>query len=106
MVEKDSSHILYIEAHAGSSLLFTEILLHATGPVLTDRERMVIISDYIPRNHAAHLCTMPSEFTDQLPEDIRPLIAPSPDQHPGERNRPFGKPVGSRTDRPPEAGGY
>ena len=104
--EEDSSLIHHIEAPAGSTLLFAETLLHATGPVLTDRERVVIISGYIPRNQNTHLVKVQPEFAATLPEEIRPLITPSFKQHAGERYRELGEPVGSRTDDPFEPGGF
>ena len=102
--EDDPSLVHHIEAPAGSTLLFTETLFHATGPVLSDRERVVIISGYIPRNQSTHLVNVQPEFAAELPDDIRPLIMGS--HHPGERYRELGEQVGSRTDNPFESGGY
>ena len=104
--EEDTSLIHHIEAPAGSTLLFAETLLHATGPVLTDRERVVIISGYIPRNQATHMIKVQSEFAAGLPEDIRPLITPPVTQHAGGKYRVLGEPVGSRTDAPFDPDGY
>ena len=104
--EEDPSLIHHIEAPAGSTLLFAETLLHATGPVLTDRERVVIISGYISRNQNTHLVKVQPEFAAALPEDIRSLIIPTSRQHAGERYRELGEPVGSRTDAPFESSGF
>lgn len=104
--EEDTSLIHHIEAPAGSTLLFSETLLHATGPVLGDRERVVIISGYIPRNHATHMYKVQPEFAAELPDDIRPLIAPGATQHAGEKYRVLGEPVSSRTDAPFDPDGY
>ena len=102
--EATPSLVHHIEAPAGSTLLFTETLFHATGPVLTDRERVVIISGYHPRNQSTHLVKVQPEFAAELPEDIRPLITGG--HHARERYRELGDPVGSRTDGPFDAGGY
>ena len=104
--EEDPSLIHHIEAPAGSTLLFAETLLHATGPVLTDRERVVIISGYISRNQNTHLVKVQPEFAAGLSEDIRSLITPSPRQHASEMYRELSEPVGSRTDHPFEPGGF
>jgi len=43
---EDRSLIHQVVAPAGSSLLFTESLLHATGQITSDRERIIIICGY------------------------------------------------------------
>jgi hypothetical protein len=43
---EDRSLIHQVIAPAGSSLLFSEGLIHATGQITSDNERMIIISGY------------------------------------------------------------
>lgn len=43
---QDRSHIHKIVAPAGSGVLFTEALIHATGRITSDKERVIIISGY------------------------------------------------------------
>jgi hypothetical protein len=45
---KDRSMIHQIKAPAGSTLLFAEPLIHATGQIRSERERVIIISGYGP----------------------------------------------------------
>ena len=45
---EDYSLIHQIEAPAGSTLLFSETLIHATGHIRSDRERVIIICGYGP----------------------------------------------------------
>lgn len=45
---KDRSMIHQVSAPAGSTLLFAEPLIHATGQIRSERERVIIISGYGP----------------------------------------------------------
>ena len=45
---KDRSMIHQVKAPAGSTLLFAEPLIHATGQIRSERERVIIISGYGP----------------------------------------------------------
>ena len=46
MVAADPSMAHQVVAPAGSTLLFGETLVHATGPVTTDRERTIITTGW------------------------------------------------------------
>ncbi|MBT7594333.1 MAG: hypothetical protein HN559_05460 [Gemmatimonadetes bacterium] len=46
--EEDRSLIHQVTAPAGSTLLFGESLIHATGPIRSDRERVIVIGGYTP----------------------------------------------------------
>ena len=67
-----------VEAPAGSSLLFAESLIHATGVLRSDRERVIIIGGYTPPMFQVWPGQEPSrEFVAGLPEELRPLISGS-----------------------------
>jgi hypothetical protein len=67
-----------VEAPAGSSLLFTESLIHASGVLRSDRERCIIIGGYTPPMFQVWPGQEPSdEFVASLPEALRPLISGS-----------------------------
>ena len=46
LAEEDRSLVHQVVAPAGSTLLFCETLVHATGPIRSDRERIIIITGY------------------------------------------------------------
>ena len=46
LAEEDRSLVHQVVAPAGSTLLFCETLAHATGPIRSDRERIIIITGY------------------------------------------------------------
>ena len=46
LAEADRSLVHQVVAPAGSTLLFCETLVHATGPIRSDRERIIIITGY------------------------------------------------------------
>ena len=46
LAEEDRSLVHQVVAPAGSTLLFCETLVHATGPVRSNRERIIIITGY------------------------------------------------------------
>ena len=50
-VKNDPSLIHNVVAPAGSTLIFCETLLHATAPITSDNERMIMITGYQPWNH-------------------------------------------------------
>jgi len=67
-----------VEAPAGSSLLFAESLIHASGILRSDRERCIIIGGYTPPMFKVWPGQEPSdEFVASLPEEVRPLISGS-----------------------------
>jgi len=70
---QDSSMIHQVVAPAGSTLLFCETLLHATGDIRSDRERSIIITGYIPHNGQYQGTFLPG-FEQQVPESLRRLI--------------------------------
>ena len=47
---EDPSLVHQVVAPAGSALVFCETLLHSSGPVRSDNERVVIITGYQPAN--------------------------------------------------------
>jgi hypothetical protein len=74
----DERLVHQIEAKAGSVALFPESLIHSTTEILSDRERVILVSGYTPpmirewmRNEIS------PEFVATLPEEIRPLISGS-----------------------------
>ena len=75
---EDPSLIHQVIAPAGSTLLFAESLVHATGQLRSDRERVILIGGYTPPMFRAWPGQEPSqEFIGTLPEVYRPLIAGS-----------------------------
>jgi ectoine hydroxylase-related dioxygenase (phytanoyl-CoA dioxygenase family) len=76
--EKDPSLIHQVVAPAGSTLLFGEALVHATGPIRGDRERTIIIGGYTPPMYRAWPGQEPSpEFIERTPGPLKPLISAS-----------------------------
>ena len=75
---EDPNLIHQVVAPAGSTLFFSESLIHATGHIRSDRERAIIISGYTPPMFQAWNGQEPSpEFVEQAPESLRPLISGS-----------------------------
>ena len=75
---EDPSLIHQVVAPAGSSLLFAESLIHATGILRSDRERVVIIGGYTPTMFQVWPGQEPSaEFVAGVPEHLRPLVSGS-----------------------------
>lgn len=69
-------------APAGSTLLFGEALIHATGRIRSDRERVIIIGGYTPPMFQAWNGQEPSaDFVAQTPEPLRPLVSGSDKWH-------------------------
>jgi ectoine hydroxylase-related dioxygenase (phytanoyl-CoA dioxygenase family) len=78
----DPSLIHQVIAPAGSTLLFGEALIHATGRIRSDRERVIIIGGYTPPMFQAWNGQEPSaEFVAQTPEALRPLVSGSDKWH-------------------------
>lgn len=72
---EDRSLIHQVIAPAGSTLLFAESLIHATGQLRSDKERMIIIGGYTPPMFRAWPGQEPSQaFIDSLPDVYKPLI--------------------------------
>ena len=74
----DPSLIHQVVAPAGSTLLFGEALIHATGQIRSDRERVIVIGGYTPPMFQAWNGQEPSAaFVEGIPAAYRPLIAGS-----------------------------
>jgi len=74
----DPSLIHQVVAPAGSTLLFTEALIHATGQRRTEGERAIIVAGYTPTQFQAWSGNQASEeFVAMAPEAIRPIISGS-----------------------------
>ncbi len=62
-------------ATAGSVLLFSETLIHATGQVRSDRERLIIIFGYATRLFPWwDGFVLSEEFLENVPEPLKTLI--------------------------------
>ena len=74
----DPTLIARIEANAGDVLVFAETLIHSTTAIRSDRERMILVSGYVPtmmREWPGN--EVSPEFAATLPEAQRRLIAGS-----------------------------
>ena len=72
----DDSLIHQVEAAVGSTLLFTESLLHSSTAIRSDKERTILIASYTPpmlREWPGN--EVSPEFVETLPEEIKPLIS-------------------------------
>ena len=103
---EDPSLIHQVIAPAGSTLLFGEALIHATGRIRSDRERVIIIGGYTPPMFQAWQGQEPSaEFIAQVPEALRPLVSGSDKWHWQQRFRTLAmqltdeKPILEKTTR-------
>ena len=73
---EDPSLIHQVIAPAGSTLLFAESLVHATGQIRSDNERVILIGGYTPPMFRAWPGQEPTaDFIASLPEVYKPLIA-------------------------------
>jgi len=78
----DPSLIHQVIAPAGSTLLFGESLIHATGALRSDRERVIIIGGYTPTMFQAWNGEEPSAtFVEQAPEALKALLSGSEKWH-------------------------
>lgn len=92
---EDPSLIHQVIAPAGSTLLFGESLIHATGQLRSDRERAIIIGGYTPPYFRAWPGQEPSaEFIANLPEVYKPLIAATESWNWPQRSRTLNDAVG------------
>ena len=95
---EDRSLIHQVVAPAGSTLLFGEALIHATGDIRSDRERVIVIGGYTPPIFQAWNGQEPSaEFVASVPEAYRPFISGSDRWRWEQRHRTLGMPVQSET---------
>ncbi len=75
---EDPSLIHQVVAPAGSTLLFTEALVHATGQRRSDGERAIMIAGYTPTHFQAWAGNEPTAaFVERAPEQLRPLLSGS-----------------------------
>ena len=108
---QDRSLIHQVVAPAGSTLLFSETLLHATGQVRSDNERIIIITGYCPRmfpywDHGE----LSAEFKHQVPAQLETLFHGRAHWNRAPRYRTLAEPVDERpfalgrwSERPPVA---
>ncbi|MBX3012887.1 MAG: phytanoyl-CoA dioxygenase family protein [Caldilineaceae bacterium] len=90
---EDPSLIHQFIAPAGSTLLFAESLIHATGQLRSDKERVIIIGGYTPPMFRAWPGQEPSQaFIDNLPEVYKPLIGATASWHWEQRYRTLDMP--------------
>lgn len=86
---EDPSLIHQVVAPAGSSLLFCESLIHATGIQRSEQERCIIIGGYTPPMFKVWPGQEPSdEFVASLPKNLHPLICGSESWNWRRRCRP------------------
>ncbi|MEZ4728434.1 MAG: phytanoyl-CoA dioxygenase family protein [Caldilineaceae bacterium] len=91
---EDPSLIHQVIAPAGSTLLFAESLIHATGQLRSDKERVIIIGGYTPPMFRAWPGQEPSQaFIDNLPEVYKPLIGATASWHWEQRYRTLDMPM-------------
>ena len=75
---EDPTLIHQVVAPAGTTVLFNEALIHATGQVRSDRERVILIGGYTPTMFQAWNGQEPSrQFVESVPTELRPLISGS-----------------------------
>ncbi len=94
----DPSLIHQVVAPAGSTLLFAETLIHATGQVRSDRERMILITGYGPTLFPYWDDGQLSPgFRRQIPAQLRPLFEGREHWTRGPRYRKLTDPVDPRS---------
>jgi ectoine hydroxylase-related dioxygenase (phytanoyl-CoA dioxygenase family) len=72
----DPSLIHQVTANAGDVLLFPESLIHSTTEIVSDRERVIIVSGYTPTMIREWMGNAISpEFVAALPDSIRPIVS-------------------------------
>lgn len=92
---EDPALIHQVIAPAGSTLLFGEALVHATGQIRSNNERVIIIGGYTPPMFQAWNGQEPSAaFVESIPEVFRPLISGSDKWHWQKRFRTLEMSVG------------
>ena len=94
---EDRSLIHQVFAPAGSTLLFSETLIHATGQIRSDRERVIIIAGYgstlFPYWDRG---TLGTDFKEQIPEQLQALFHGKEHWTRGPRYRKLEDPVDAR----------
>ena len=91
---EDPSLVHQVVAPAGSTLVFCETLLHSSGAVRSDKERVVIITGYQPASVRTRGVRADEAFLESIPEALRPLIEGAPGI-PRPRRRILGTEVGA-----------
>ena len=99
---EEPSLIHQVEAPAGSTMLMCETLIHATGQIRSDNERVMIIGGYSHPKQQALWEPSPG-FAEAQPEHMRSLVAGRPFWTWPERHRRLGTPAGSQNDAPYKA---
>jgi hypothetical protein len=75
---EDQRLIHQVEAKAGSVLLFPESLIHSTTEILSEKERVILVSGYTPTMVREWMRNEISpEFIAQQPEAIQPILSGS-----------------------------
>jgi hypothetical protein len=75
---EDERLVRQVVAPAGSVLLFPESLIHSTTEIVSEKERVILVSGYTPTMMREWMGNEISpDFIDTLPEAIRPLISGS-----------------------------
>ncbi|MCC7262471.1 MAG: phytanoyl-CoA dioxygenase family protein [Candidatus Latescibacteria bacterium] len=93
----DRSLIHQVVAPAGSTLLFAETLIHATGQVRSDRERMILITGYGPTLFPYwDDGQLSPAFREGIPASLRPLFEGREHWTRGPRYRKLTDPVDGR----------
>lgn len=96
---EDRSLIHQVVAPAGSTLLFGEALIHATGRIESDRERVIVIGGYTPTMFQAWNGQEPSQaFIDGTPDYLKPLISGSDKWGWKRQHRSLGVPADENGD--------
>ena len=97
MVRDDPSLIHQVVAPAGSTLLFSEALIHASGRIRTDTERVVIVTGYgttlFPNWGYGQIS---DAFRRQIPEQLKILIDGRDSHRRGIRYRTLSMPADER----------
>ena len=100
---RDRSLIHQVVAPAGSTLLFGETLIHATGQVRSDRERAIVICGYAPTMYQSwEDGELSDAFVADLPECYRPLFLGRRHWLRGARRRSLADPAEEGTFALPE----
>lgn len=99
--QADPSLIHQVIAPAGSSLLFNETLIHGTGQIRSDKERVIIICGYGPRFYPSwDSSPMSPEFQKRIPESLKTLFLGRVHWMRNERYRKLSDPADTRPVKP------
>jgi len=91
---EDPALIHQMTAPAGSTLLFSESLIHATGLRRSEGDRVIVIAGYTPTHFQAWNGNEPSaRFVESIPEPLRPIISGSHGWRREHRFRRLGEPT-------------